>query len=144
MTGLITEENVSWQSKPWIWWNPLATNLALNLLIEPSAFSFTLKTHLQPMVCLLGGKGTKSQVLFFKKASYSCCIAVSQSLFAKVCLLGNGIEHRGKQKKRMRKHSSCFCFFWFLKYLFWKQFSKFNIIWMRDWFCWVVWNYFRK
>lgn len=66
--------------------NPLATSLALNLLIEPSTFSFTLKSHLHPIACLLGGRGTKSRVLFYSKASYSSCIAVDQSEFSRASL----------------------------------------------------------
>ena len=44
------------------------------------------------MACLLGGKDTKSQVWFFSKASYSCCIAMSQSLFARACFTVLGSE----------------------------------------------------
>ena len=90
--GFITREKVSWKSKPWTWRNPLATNCSLNLLMEPSTFFFTLKTHLQPIACLLGGNGTMSQVLFFSKASYYCCIAIRQSKFAKACFTILGSE----------------------------------------------------
>ena len=71
---------------------PLSYYLALNLLMEPSTFSFTLKTHLQPIACLLGGNHTKSEVLFFSRALYSCRITVSQSAFAKACFAILGLE----------------------------------------------------
>ena len=84
--GLTTRENVSWKSKPWTWWKPLATNRALYLLMDPSAFSLIRKTHLHPIVFLLEGKGTKSQVWFFSKAAYSSCMAESQFGLVRACL----------------------------------------------------------
>ena len=39
---------VSWKSIPYYWWNPLATNLALHLLILPSLLCLSLNTRLQP------------------------------------------------------------------------------------------------
>ena len=67
VTGLMTGEKGFVKSKPGSWWNPLATSLALYLLIVPSPFSLILKTHLQPITFLLGGSGTRVQVLLFTK-----------------------------------------------------------------------------
>jgi len=44
--GLITEENVSLKLNPWAWWNPLATNRAFYLFVDPFAFSLTQTTLL--------------------------------------------------------------------------------------------------
>ncbi|GJX91903.1 hypothetical protein Tco_0345229 [Tanacetum coccineum] len=41
---------------PFFWLNPLATNLPLNLLIEPSELHLILKTHLLLIGVLFGGK----------------------------------------------------------------------------------------
>lgn len=78
VAGLITGLNVSLKSKPGTWLNPFATNLDLYLLTDPSRFCFTLKTHLQPIMCLWSGGKTKAHVSFVIKALNSCCIALKQ------------------------------------------------------------------
>ena len=73
--------------------------------MEPSEFSFTLKTHLHPIAYLLEGKETKSQVLFFNKASYSCCMAASQFAFSRACFTILGSEW-------VRNNEGCSLGFW--------------------------------
>ena len=92
VTGLTTREKILEKSKPTAWLKPFATSLALYLFIEPDAFSFTLNTHLQPIGFLPGGKETRSQVWFFIKASYSCCMTESQLGSCKACLTDLGSQ----------------------------------------------------
>lgn len=68
----------------------MATNRALSLFTEPSGFSFTLKTHLQSIACLLEGRGTRDQVSFLKRALYSSFKAVNQEGFAKASFTVRG------------------------------------------------------
>lgn len=51
--------------------NPLATNLALYLSIDPSALYFTEYKHLQPTGFFSVGRMTNSQLLFLFNASIS-------------------------------------------------------------------------
>ena len=53
VVGFTIGLKVSIKSKPASWRNPFATNRALCFSILPSGFSFTLNTHLQPIVFLL-------------------------------------------------------------------------------------------
>src|SRR6478672_3829885 len=60
--NLATGANVSLKSTPSTWVNPLATSLALYLTTCPKASLLVEKTHLQPTLDLLGGRGASSQV----------------------------------------------------------------------------------
>lgn len=65
---------------PAFWVKPLSTNLALYLLILlSSAWCLTLKTHLQLIAFLPGGRGTNSQVLLASKAENSLAMACYHS-----------------------------------------------------------------
>jgi hypothetical protein len=89
-TGL----NVSSYSIPYRYLKSLATNQALFLSNEPSAFRLTLYTHLQSMIFLIPSDGTKCHVWFFSKASYSASIANFQfrSSSASERLCGSPVE----------------------------------------------------
>lgn len=66
-----------------ICWNPIATNLALNLSTDPSLLCFTLKIHLVEMMFIYEVWGTKTQVLFLIRAAYSSVIDCFHSRMAK-------------------------------------------------------------
>jgi hypothetical protein len=70
---------VSPKSRPACWWYPLATRRALCLSIVPSAFLFNLKTHLQSTTFEAVVGGTRDQVLFWRRALNSVCIAALHS-----------------------------------------------------------------
>ena len=55
--------------------NPLATNLALYLSMDPSALYFIVYTHLHPTGFFPFGRATTSQVLFFSNTSISASMA---------------------------------------------------------------------
>ena len=61
------------KSIPYCWWKPLATSLALYLLMLQSLLCFNLNTHLQPTTFYDGEGGTKTQV--------ACLVRASNSLF---------------------------------------------------------------
>lgn len=75
IAGLNIGEKVSWKSKPYYWWNPLATNIALYLLTLPWGLSLNLKTHFQPMVLLWGGRVVRVHIPFLRSESYPFFIA---------------------------------------------------------------------
>src|SRR6185312_6414426 len=68
---------------PYLCLNPFATRRALYLSRLPSCFLWILYTHLHPITFLPFCGGTRCQVLFFIKASYSKSIAVFQFLSPK-------------------------------------------------------------
>lgn len=70
-----TPLNVSTQSKPITCRRPLEITHGLSLSSWKSTNSFTLKRHLLSMIFLLGGEGTRHQVFFLMRASYSHFIA---------------------------------------------------------------------
>lgn len=84
VVGLITRLKVYLKSTLGRWWNPLATNLALNLSMVPTTFLFTLKTHLLPITFYFDG-GTNAQVLFLIKALNSLSIASLHFLCFMAC-----------------------------------------------------------
>ena len=88
--GLITRLKVSSKSIPYCWWNPLATSLALYLLMLPSLLCFNLKTHLQPTTFCVGEGGTKTQVPCLVRASNSSSIVVHHFLYLVATLNDRG------------------------------------------------------
>ena len=54
VTALTTRLNVSLKSISRVWWNPLATNLALYLSTLPLGLIFSLNTHLFPIILYCG------------------------------------------------------------------------------------------
>lgn len=123
MIVLTIREKVWVKLKPCLWWNLLATSLALYLLIEPLGFSLTLKTQFHPMDCLLEGRGTKVQYLFLTRASYSSCIAGFHWESTRVCLMVLGSKwasnslgsNLGWDKPDLTRA----CMLWELTCLFW-------------------------
>ncbi|GJS38686.1 hypothetical protein Tco_0563729 [Tanacetum coccineum] len=65
---------------PCFWLNPLATNLSLNLSIEPYALNLIMYTHLDPIGVLLGGNEVMTQFSSFVdvvyEMSYGRCLNV--------------------------------------------------------------------
>jgi len=57
---LATGEKVSLKLMPYCCVNPLATSLALNHSIEPSALCLVLYTYLHPIVCFPIARSTNS------------------------------------------------------------------------------------
>lgn len=92
VVGLTICENVSWKSNLSCWWNPLATSMALYLLIELLAFSLNLYIHLQLMACLCGGRVVRTQLSFFSSEFNSVYISMSHSGLANACLIVVGSE----------------------------------------------------
>lgn len=84
IVGLTTGLNVSQKSHPGTCEHHLPTNIPFWRAIVPSRLCLILKSHLQPITFLPGGKGTKVQVWLRIKASYSSWTAIFHSLLAKV------------------------------------------------------------
>lgn len=82
-----------------VWWNPLSTNLALNLETLLFRLYFTLNTHLQLMTLRCSLWGNKSQVSFIIRALNSSYIAWFHSRLLKASTIENG--------------NICYVCFWF-------------------------------